>query len=110
MKGVERVVCVAALWWAWIHRIHFCDECSWETVCRGGVKCRRVKGIEVTNIAKVTEMAKMAGMSELSEMSEDYVRATRHATIHPVSKMSKMAEMPNMTSRHVMRGLGEVAV
>jgi hypothetical protein len=104
MKGVEWVVCIAALWRAWIHRIHFCDECSWETVCRGEVECRRVEGI------KVTEMAEMAGMSELSEMSEDYVRATRHAIIHPVSEMSEMAEMPNMTGRHVMRGLGEVAV
>jgi hypothetical protein len=55
-------------------------------------------------------MAEMAGMSELSKMSEDYVRATRHATICPVSKKSEMAEMPNMTTRHVMQGLGEVAV
>jgi hypothetical protein len=43
-------------------------------------------------------------------MSEDYVRAARHATIRPVSEMSEMAEMPDMTARHVMRGLGEVAV
>jgi hypothetical protein len=49
----------------------------------------------------------------MAEMAENYVRATRHATICPVSKMSemsKMAEMPDMTTRHVMRGLGEVAV
>jgi hypothetical protein len=110
MKGVERVVCVAALWRAWIRRIHLCDECSWETVYWGRVECRRVEGIKVTDIAEVTEMAKMARMSELSEMSKDYVRATRHATIHPVSEMSEMAEMPDMTARHVMRGLGEVAV
>jgi hypothetical protein len=113
MDGVEQVICVAALLRAWIHRIHLCDECSWETVCWGRVECRSVKGIEVTDIAEVTEMAEMAGMSKLSKMSEDYVRAARHATIHPVSemsKMSKMAEMPNMTARHVMRGLGKVAV
>jgi hypothetical protein len=113
MKGVKQVICIAALWQAWIRRIHLCDECSWETVCRGGVECRRVKGIEVIDIAEVTEMAEMAGMSELSEMSEDYIRAARHATVRPVSKMSEMsemAEMPNMTTRHVMRGLGEVAV
>jgi hypothetical protein len=107
MSGVEWVVCVAALWQAWIHRIHLCDECSWETVCQGRVKCRRVEGIEVTNIAEVTKMAEMAGMSELSEMSKDYVRAARHATIYPVSKMP---DMPDMTARHVMWGLGEVAV
>jgi hypothetical protein len=55
----------------------------------------------------------MAGMSKLSEMSKDYVRATRHATICPVSEMFEMSEMfkmPDMTTRHVMRGLGEVAV
>jgi hypothetical protein len=46
----------------------------------------------------------MAGMSELSE---GYVRAARHATICPVSEM---AEVPDMTARHVMQGLGEVAV
>jgi hypothetical protein len=110
MKGVERVVCIAALWQAWIRRIHLCDECSWETVCQGRVECRRVEGIKVTDIAEVTEMAKMAGMSELSEMSEDYVRAARHATIRSVSDMSNMPNMPNMTTRHVMWGLGEVAV
>jgi hypothetical protein len=43
-------------------------------------------------------------------MSEDYIRATRHATIHPVSKKSEMTKMPDMTTRHVMRGLGEVTV
>jgi hypothetical protein len=110
MKGVERVICVAALWQAWICRIHLCDECSWETVCQGGVEWRRVKEIEVTNIAKVTKMAEMARMSELSKMSKDYVRAARHATIHPVSEKSEMTEMPDMTTRHVMWGLGEVAV
>jgi hypothetical protein len=110
VNGVKQVVCIAALWQAWVRRIHLCDECSWETVCWGGVECRRVEGIEVTNIAEVTEMAEMAGMSELSEMSEDYVRAARHATIRPVSEMSEMAEMPDMTARHVMRGLSEVAV
>jgi hypothetical protein len=52
----------------------------------------------------------MAGMSKLSEMSKDYIRATRHATICSVSEKSEMAEMPNMTARHVMRGLGKVAV
>jgi hypothetical protein len=110
MKEVNWVICITALWWAWIHRIHLCDECSWETVCQGRVEWRRVKGIEVTDIAEVTEMAKMARMSELSEMSEDYVRAARHATICPVSKKSKMAEMPNMITRHVIWGLGKVAV
>jgi hypothetical protein len=58
-------------------------------------------------------MAEMTGMSELSEMSKDYVRATRHATICPVSKMSEkseMTKMPDMTARHVMQGLGKVAV
>jgi hypothetical protein len=55
-------------------------------------------------------MAEMAGMSKLSEMSKDYVRAARHATVHPVSKMSEMTKMPDMTARHVMQGLGEVAV
>jgi hypothetical protein len=55
-------------------------------------------------------------MAEMAKMSEDYVRAARHATIRPVSEMSKMSEMsemakmPDMTARHVMRGLGEVAV
>jgi hypothetical protein len=46
----------------------------------------------------------------MAGMSKDYIRATRHATICLVSKKSKMAEMPNMTARHVMRGLGKVAV
>jgi hypothetical protein len=55
-------------------------------------------------------MVEMAGMSKLSKMSEDYIRAVRHATIHPVSKKSKMAKMPDMTTRHVMQGLGESAV
>jgi hypothetical protein len=27
-----------------------------------------------------------------------------------MSEMSEMSEMPDMTARHVMRGLGEVAV
>jgi hypothetical protein len=52
----------------------------------------------------------MARMSELSEMSKYYVRATRHATIHPVFEKSKMTKMPDMTTRHVVRGLGEVTV
>jgi hypothetical protein len=55
-------------------------------------------------------MAKMARMFMLSEMSQDYVSAARHATICPVSEMSDMPDMPDMTARHVMRGLGEVAV
>jgi hypothetical protein len=55
-------------------------------------------------------MAEMAGMSKLSKMSEDYVRAARHATIHPVSERFKMTKMSDMTARHAMRGLGEVAV
>jgi hypothetical protein len=70
VNGVERVVCVAALWRAWIHRIHLCDECSWETVCRGGVEWIRVEGVEVTDIAEVTEMAEMAEMSKVAEMAE----------------------------------------
>jgi hypothetical protein len=70
VKGVERVVCVAALWRAWIRRIHLCDECSWETVCRGGVEWIRVEGVKVTNIAEVTEMAEMAEVSEVAEMAE----------------------------------------
>jgi hypothetical protein len=110
MKGVERVICIAALWQAWIRRIHLCDKCSWETVCRGGVECRRVEGIGVAKKAEITKVAEMARMSELSEMSEGYVRAARHATICPVSEMSKMSNMPDMTTRHVMWGLGEVAV
>jgi hypothetical protein len=55
----------------------------------------------------MAKMARMSRMSKLSEMSEDYIRATRRATIRPVSEM---ADMPNMTARHVMRGLGKVAV
>jgi hypothetical protein len=49
-------------------------------------------------------------MAEMAGMSKDYIRATRHATIHPVSKKSEMTEMPNMTATYVMQGLGEVAV
>jgi hypothetical protein len=52
-------------------------------------------------------------MAEMARMSKEYIRAARHIIIHPVSKMSeksKMTDMPNMTARHVMRGLGEVAV
>jgi hypothetical protein len=49
-------------------------------------------------------------MAEMAKMSEDYVRAARHATVHPVSEMSEMTNMPDMTIRHVMQGLGEVAV
>jgi hypothetical protein len=94
MKGVERVVCVAALWRAWIRRIHLCDECSWETVCRGGVKWIRVKGVEVTDIAEVTEMAEMAEMSELAEMAE----------------MSKVAEMAEVTDIAEVTEMSEVAV
>jgi hypothetical protein len=84
VKGVERVVCVAALWWAWICRIHLCDECSWETVCWGGVEWISVEGVEVTVIAEVTEMAEMAEMSEVAEMAEV-------TDIAEVTKMSEVA-------------------
>jgi hypothetical protein len=84
VNGVERVVCVAALWRAWIRRIHLCDECSWETVCRGGVEWIRVEGIEVTDIAKVTEMAKMAEMSEVAGMA-------KVTDIAEVTEMSEVA-------------------
>jgi hypothetical protein len=52
-------------------------------------------------------------MAEMARMSEDYVRAARHATVclvSGVSEMPEMPDMPDMTARHVMQGLGEVAV
>jgi hypothetical protein len=94
VKGVEQVVCIAALWRAWIHRIYLCDECSWETVCRGGVEWIRVEGVEVTDIAKVTEMAEMAEMSEVAEMAE----------------MSKVAEMAEVTDIAKVTEMSKVAV
>jgi hypothetical protein len=86
VKGVERVVCVAALWRAWIRRIHLCDECSWETVCRGRVEWIRVEGVEVTDIAKVTEMAEMAEMAEMSEVAE-------MAKVTDIAKVTEMSEV-----------------
>jgi hypothetical protein len=94
MKGVERVVCVAALWRAWIRRIHLCDECSWETVCRGGVEWISVEGVVVTDIAEVTEMAEMAEMSEVAKMAE----------------MSEVAEMAEVTNIAEVTEMSEVAV
>jgi hypothetical protein len=81
VKGVKRVVCIAALWRAWIHRIHLYDECSWETVCRGGVEWISVEGVEVTDIAKVTEMAKMSKVAEVAEVTD----------IAEVTEMSEVA-------------------
>jgi hypothetical protein len=86
VKGVERVVCIAALWRAWIRRIHLCDECSWETVCRGEVEWIRVEGVEVTNIAKVTEMAEMAEMSEVAEMA-------KMAEVTDIAEVTEMSEV-----------------
>jgi hypothetical protein len=89
MKGVERVVCVAALWRAWIRRIHLCDECSWETVCQGGVEWISVEGIEVTVIAEVTEMAEMARVSEVAEMA----KMSEVTDVAEVTELSEMAEL-----------------
>jgi hypothetical protein len=86
MKGVEWVVCVAALWRAWIRRIHLCDECSWETVCRGGVEWISVEGVEVTIIAEVTEMAEMAEMAEMSEVAE-------MAEVTDIAEVTEMSEV-----------------
>ena len=74
---------------------------------------RATRHATICSVSEMSKMAKMARMSELSEMSKDYIRATRHATICPVSEMSEKAEkaeMSNVTTRHVMCSLGEVAV
>jgi hypothetical protein len=72
----------------------------------GSIYGFRVKGVEVADGAKVTKMAEKAKMSE----GVQGIQTTARYVVWPVAKNAEMAKMPNMTVRHVMRGLGKVAV
>ena len=82
----------------------------------GNVYGFRVKGVKVTNGAEVTEMAEKAKGSKgiwmtarhvIQPVAKNGVRITARHVICPVAEMP---EMPDMTIRHVMQGLGKVAV